>query len=48
MRECKLELNLKIIVLSMFDIANIDEALAYSDWIIALEEELHKFERNKM
>ena len=41
-------LNPKIIVLSMFEIENINEALTYSDWTIAIQEELHKFERNKM
>ena len=36
-------LNPKIIVLSMFEIENINEALTYSDWTIAIQEELHKF-----
>ena len=36
------------VFLSTIELKNINEALVYSDWIIAMQEELHKFERNKM
>ena len=39
-RECKLENY--CVFLSTIELKNINEALAYSDWIIAIEEELHK------
>ena len=27
---------------------NVNEALAYSDWVTVMQEELHQFERNKV
>jgi len=34
--------------LSKIEQKNVNEALADSDWVIAMQEELHQFERNKM
>ena len=50
---CKQDQNLRIFVLSMLfslilGLKIVDEALADSDWVLAMQEELHQFERNKV
>jgi len=35
-------------LLSNIDPKNVNEALADSDWVTAMQEELHQFERNKV